>query len=224
MLVPLVPMKRLAGAKGRLAPDLHPIERRVLAIAMLEDVLAAAQATPGLAAPVVVSPDREVWRRAEALGCRVVEEPPGPDGSPDDLNAALRRAARAVGAQGVLVAAADLPLATPAALARVREALARGPVVVVPSADGAGTNVLGWRDAAGFTPRFGPGSAAAHLALPGALRVELPELALDVDTPGDLRAILGRLGEGTVTARRVHDLGLAARLAAAPPADRAEPT
>ena len=89
MPVPLVPVKALAEAKGRLAPEVGPLERRLLAIAMFEDVIAALQAVPALAAPVVVSPDREVWRRADALGCRVVEEPPGAG----DLNGALAAAA-----------------------------------------------------------------------------------------------------------------------------------
>ncbi|MET0477852.1 MAG: 2-phospho-L-lactate guanylyltransferase, partial [Actinomycetota bacterium] len=77
MPVPLVPVKALAEAKGRLAPTVGPLQRRLLAIAMFEDVVAALQAVPGLDKPVVVSPDREVWRRADAMGCRVVEEPPG---------------------------------------------------------------------------------------------------------------------------------------------------
>src|SRR5215211_7889615 len=90
MPVPLVPVKSLAEAKGRLAPEVGPLQRRLLAIAMFEDVVAAIQAVPALEAPVVVSPDREVWRRADAMGCRVVEEPPGAG----DLNGALTAAAR----------------------------------------------------------------------------------------------------------------------------------
>ena len=96
MPVPLVPVKALAAAKGRLGPWLSPLERRLLAIAMFEDVVAALQAVDGLEAPVVVSPDREVWRRAEAIGCRVVEE-----AEPAGLNAALAlAAATAAGAGG----------------------------------------------------------------------------------------------------------------------------
>ncbi|MFL6271387.1 MAG: 2-phospho-L-lactate guanylyltransferase, partial [Actinomycetes bacterium] len=68
MPVPIVPLKALAEAKGRLAPAVGPLQRRLLAIAMFEDVVAALQAVPGLDKPVVVSPDREVWRRAEAMG------------------------------------------------------------------------------------------------------------------------------------------------------------
>ena len=202
MPVPLVPLKALAEAKGRLAPEVGPLQRRLLAIAMFEDVIAALQAVPALTAPVVVSPDREVWRRADAMGCRVVEEPPGAGG----LNAALAAAAKAVSNASLLVVAADLPLASAAGLERVLAAEA--PVAVVPSADGAGTNVLAWRDPASFAPSFGPASAARHLAVPGAVRVDDPGLSLDVDTVDDLRTVAGRLGPSSVTARRLRDLDM----------------
>jgi 2-phospho-L-lactate/phosphoenolpyruvate guanylyltransferase len=171
---------------------------------MFEDVIAALQAVPALAAPVVVSPDREVWRRADAMGCRVVEEPPGPG----DLNGALAAAAAAAGdGEALLVVAADLPLASAAGLERVLAA-AEAPVAVVPSADGGGTNVLAWRDPATFAPSFGADSAARHLAVPGAVRVDDPELSLDVDTVEDLRLAAGRLDPSSVTARRLRDLDM----------------
>jgi 2-phospho-L-lactate/phosphoenolpyruvate guanylyltransferase len=206
MPVPLVPVKALAEAKGRLAPTVGPLQRRLLAIAMFEDVIAALQAVPGLADPVVVSPDREVWRRADAIGCRVVEEPPGAG----DLNRSLAAAAAAASASngdGLLVVAADLPLASAAGLKRVLAA-AEAPVAVVPSHDGGGTNVLAWRDPGTFAPSFGPDSAARHLAVPGAVRIDEPGLALDVDTVEDLRLVAGRLDPGSVTARRLKDLGI----------------
>jgi 2-phospho-L-lactate guanylyltransferase len=205
MPVPIVPLKALAEAKGRLAPEVGPLQRRLLAIAMFEDVIAALQAVPALPAPVVVSPDREVWRRADAMGCRVVEEPPGAG----DLNAALSAAAAsgAAGNGSLLVVAADLPLASAAGLERVLAA-AGAPVAVVPSADGGGTNVLAWRDPASFAPSFGPDSAARHLAVPGAVRVDDPGLSLDVDTVDDLRVVAGRLDPSSVTARRLRDLDM----------------
>ena len=204
MPVPLVPVKALAEAKGRLAPTVGPLQRRVLAIAMFEDVVAALQAVPGLDKPVVVSPDREVWRRADAMGCRVVEEPPGAG----DLNAALTAAARSLGDESaLLVVAADLPLASAAGLERVLAA-ARAPVAVVPSHDGNGTNVLAWRDPSSFEPSFGRDSAGRHLAVPGAVRVDEPGLALDVDTAEDLGLVAGRLDPSSVTARRLRDLDM----------------
>jgi 2-phospho-L-lactate/phosphoenolpyruvate guanylyltransferase len=203
MPVPLVPVKALAEAKGRLAPTVGPLQRRLLAIAMFEDVIAALQAVPGLAAPVVVSPDREVWRRAEAMGCRVVEEPPGAG----DLNRSLASAAAAGNGSALLVVAADLPLASAAGLERVLAA-AEAPVAVVPSHDGGGTNVLAWRDPGSFAPSFGPDSAARHLALPGAVRVDDPGLSLDVDTAADLELVAGRLDPSSITARRLKDFGV----------------
>jgi 2-phospho-L-lactate guanylyltransferase len=203
MPVPLVPLKALAEAKGRLAPAVGPLQRRLLAIAMFEDVVAALQAVPGLDAPVVVSPDREVWRRADAMGCLVVEEPPGTG----DLNGALASAAASLHHGPLLVVAADLPLASAAGLQRVLEA-ATAPVAVVPSHDGGGTNVLAWHDPASFAPSFGPASAERHLAVPGAVRVDEPGLSLDVDTAVDLRLVAGRLDPASVTARRLKDLDM----------------
>jgi 2-phospho-L-lactate guanylyltransferase len=206
---PLVPVKALDEAKGRLAPALNPIERRLLVIAMLEDVVAALQGVPELKRPVVISPDREIWRRADAMGCRVVEEEPG--GA--DLNRSLLdAAARLDAATGLLVVAADLPLASPEALGRVLAAAASAPVVVVPSRDGAGTNVLAWRDPASFAPGFGPASASRHLAAPGAVRHQDRDLALDVDTVADLRSVAARVDPGSVTGRRLRDLRLLDRL------------
>jgi 2-phospho-L-lactate guanylyltransferase len=216
MPVPLVPVKALAEAKGRLAPWLNPIERRLLVVAMLEDVVAALQAVAGLERPVVISPDREIWHRAEAMRCRVVEEEPGGrEGEPGGrgLNRSLRRAAAGLGSPGgLLVVAADLPLASADAVARVVRAGDGATVVVVPSRDGAGTNVLAWRDAASFAPAFGPDSAARHLGVPGAARLDEPSLALDVDTVADLRAAAAQVDPASVTGMRLRDLRLPERL------------
>src|SRR4029453_19702 len=205
MPVPLVPLKSLAEAKGRLAPEVGPLQRRLLAIAMFEDVIAAPQAVPALAAPAGGSPARGVWRRADAMGCRVVEEPPGAG----DLNAALASAAVAGAGNGeaLVVVPADLPLASAAGLERVLAA-AEAPVAVVPSADGGGTNVLAWRDPESFAPSLGPDSAARHLAVPGAVRVEEPGLSLDVDTLEDREAVARRPDPSSVTARRLRDLDM----------------
>ncbi len=121
---PLVPVKALAEAKGRLAPWLGPIERRLLTIAMLEDVVAALQGVSGLERPAVVSPDPEIWRRADAMGCRVIEERPGAA----DLNRSLTRGAASLDAgDGLLVVAADLPLASAEAIGRVLDAASEAP-------------------------------------------------------------------------------------------------
>jgi 2-phospho-L-lactate guanylyltransferase (CobY/MobA/RfbA family) len=72
--------------------------------------------------------------------------------------------------------------------------------------------VLAWREPGTFAPRFGPGSAARHLSVPGAVRVDDPGLAMDVDTVEDLRQVAGRVDPDTVTGRRLRDLRLPDRL------------
>jgi len=108
-------------------------------------------------------------------------------------------------------------------------------VAVVPSHDGGGTNVLAWRDPASFAPSFGADSAARHLAVPGAVRVDEPGLALDVDTIDDLRLVAVRLvldgsvdaAPGTLstraTVRMVVDVPATDEVAADGPAWRLEP-
>ena len=149
---------------------------------------------------MVVSPDREVWRRADAMGCRVVEEPPGAG----DLNSSLAAAAGSLGnGSALLVVAADLPLASAAGLGRCwrrpgrRWRWSRATTAAAPTCSPGATR----RRSA---PSFGPGSAARHLAVPGAVRVDEPGLALDVDTAGDLRLVAGRLDPASVTARRLR--------------------
>jgi len=62
----VVPVKELDQAKERLAPVLPPERRRALMLAMLEDVLAALAATPGLGGLAIVTVDAAAWRLAAA--------------------------------------------------------------------------------------------------------------------------------------------------------------
>ena len=67
-------------------------------------------------------------------------------------------------------------------------------LVVVPDRHGTGTNALVISPPRALAPSFGPGSCARHqeLARAAGVRsrvVEVPSLALDVDTPDDLRAL-----------------------------------
>src|SRR5437867_558268 len=77
MRVIAVPVKSLAGAKRRVAPELTPLERGALTLAMLEDVLDAAQAVTGWET-WVISPDEVVLEIAVHRGARSVpeEKPP----------------------------------------------------------------------------------------------------------------------------------------------------
>ena len=188
----LVPVKAFGVAKLRLARALAPGPREALARSMAATVVRAAEGLP----VAVVCDDAGVATWAAGLGARVVWAPDrGLDGAVSDGVRALAGA----GAQQVIVAHADLPLAT--ALAWV----ARFPgVTVVPDGRDDGTNVVCVPASCEFPFAYGPGSFARHAAaaIRGGLPLRVvrdPRLGLDVDTPADLdRAGLANL----VTAAR----------------------
>jgi 2-phospho-L-lactate guanylyltransferase (CobY/MobA/RfbA family) len=91
----------------------------------------------------------------------------------------------------VAIVNADLPCATAADLERLLE---EAPALVA-AADGT-TNALALPDAGDFQPLYGPGSAARFAAL-GLARLELPNLADDVDTLADLERVEARAGPRT---------------------------
>jgi 2-phospho-L-lactate guanylyltransferase len=206
----LVPVKRLGAAKSRLRGALG--ERAdELTLAMLADLLEALVAAPQLARVVVVTPDEAVARVARASGAeaRVADDA--------GLNEALAAAASALAAasESVLVVLGDVAGASPRDVRALFEALAQlggSGVVLAPSRDG-GTAALLRAPHGLLGTRFGANSAAAHRALAREAGVPfreltLPALAIDLDRPEDLaallasesaaaprtRALLGRLG------------------------------
>jgi len=100
-----VPVKSLERTKTRLAPVLSPLERAVLTLAMLEDVLDACLAQETWEV-WVVSPDDAVGEMAARRGAVVVDEQGG------SLLSAVREVeAKVTGATGRLaVLLGDLPL------------------------------------------------------------------------------------------------------------------
>ena len=180
----LVPVKRFADAKGRLAPALSPSGRAALARSMAERVVHSAGALP----VAVVCDDNGVASWARRLGALVVWEPGR------GLNAAVDEGVRLLGQAGVrtvIVAAGDLPLAVD--LVWITRFAG---VTIVPDRRHDGTNVIAVPAGAGFCFSYGPGSFARHLdaarRLGVAVRVvNAPGLAWDVDLPGDLIAVTG---------------------------------
>src|SRR6266436_5040375 len=90
----VVPVKERASAKERLSPMLRPETRHALALAMLEDVLAALTATPGVAGLLVVTVDPEAGRLAATYGARLIEV-----GARDGHTGAVTAAARLLAAE-----------------------------------------------------------------------------------------------------------------------------
>ena len=221
----IVPIKQFDFAKSRLAPALDPAERRGLVRAMAEDVLDCLAATPGIERIVVVTREPEVETLARTRGADILLETA--DG---ELLAAVAQgaaAAAAAGARGVVIVPGDLPLATPAALLTVLESHRRlqaerpgaPAVTLVPDARHEGTNCLACSPPEVIPFRFGRGSCAAHLAAArdrgiDAQLIEVPDLALDVDSPEDLPALLARTEAGRSVAF-LHASGIASRVARA---------
>jgi 2-phospho-L-lactate guanylyltransferase len=142
-------------------------------------VLAAARPLP----VSVVCDDEAVAAWAASLGASVIWAPGL------GLNGAVAAGVAALasdGADRVVVAHADLPLATDITWVADFDG-----VTLVPDRRDDGTNVLCVPTAAGFSFAYGPGSFARHeaeaarLALPVRV-VRDPNLGWDVDVPSDL--------------------------------------
>ncbi len=180
----VVPVKAFHAAKLRLAPALAPAARAVLAREMAEHVITAA--APLSVTVVCDDPGVADWARAQ--GVAVGWTPGlGLDGAVEAGVAAVAEA----GADRVVVAHADLPLARGLAeLALLGTEEAPG-VVLVPDRRSEGTNVVVVPARGGFRFAYGPGSFARHCQeatrLGLALRVVRdPRLGWDVDIPADL--------------------------------------
>jgi 2-phospho-L-lactate guanylyltransferase len=187
----ILPVKRLSRAKRRLGRDLGDARREEIARALLADAL-------GLLAAVdsldwwVVSDDPEVLERARSGGHRAIDDPAG------GLNAALELALAAVTSQGAtsaLIVPADVPLATVGDLRDISDTGETSDVVLAPSRRDGGTNALLLRPPDLLAPRFGTGSLEAHMwsADQAKLRcsvVDLPRVALDLDTIEDARELV----------------------------------
>ena len=201
----VLPVKRFAAAKQRLAIGLDEERRRGLVAAMLEDSLEAIGEARSIERTIVVSGEPRAQEAAGAAGCEVVPDP-------DDeghVTAALAGIARAEadGADCVVLLPGDCPLLDPRELDRLLTGLPASYVAIVPDRHGTGTNALVLRPPEAIRPAFGEGSCVRHVAaareagVPFAVE-ELPSLALDLDTPGDVVALTRALAERPGRARR----------------------
>ena len=177
----LVPIKAFHEAKGRLDHALSPPERAALSRSMAAQVVEAAAPLP----VAVVCDDNEVADWARARGALVVWEPGrGRNGAVEAGVDHLREA----GVVQVTVSHADLPRAS-----RIADVGLAPGITLVPDRFGNGTNVIALPTDAGFRFSYGPGSFARHRAEAGRIGLpvhvlDLPDLAWDVDEPGDMDA------------------------------------
>lgn len=192
----IVPVKRLPEAKTRLSGAYEPAFRRGLAKAMLEDVLRALAGVRILAGIAVVTLDREATALAGKYGA-VIFEDGALSGHTGAVTAAARRLARD-GCDGMLTVPGDVPCITAAEISTLIRAHGAGRAFsIVPAHDRHGSNAILITPPDAVPVAFGDDSYIPHLE--AARRcgieptiVELPGIALDIDTAADLEKLLGR--------------------------------
>jgi len=211
----LVPFKNLGEAKQRLAGVLDAHQRAALAAAMFEDVLDALAALPARPSVLVVTGDPWALALARRFEFEVFR---------DEVNrgethaiAMATRHCTAIGVDWTLVLPADIPLLRADEVQRILTASPNEGSVLVPAADGRGTNAALRRPAALFPLQFGDDSLLPHMAAAEAtgrlcVPLQLAGIALDVDRPADLVALLERDAR-TRAQRLLHGWNVSERLA-----------
>jgi len=194
----LIPVKSLANAKQRLASVLDQPTRTRLAQAMLFDVLETLGTWTNRPDIGIVTSDSFALELARRFEFQII-----PDNANRSETDAIEMATRFCEAQGVdstLVIPGDIPLISVSELEKILEAAPDQGSVLVPAADGRGTNAA-WRRPAGLFPlRFGNDSFKPHLTAARATQkpcvvLSLPGIALDIDNPSDLRQLAEAPGE-----------------------------
>lgn len=192
----ILTIKSFSQAKQRLRYELSDADRRALVDAMFSDVLVALRRVAELERIIVVSGDRVAQRIAQGYGATVVED------DERGHNFAATEGIRAALEDGIaraLLVPGDCPLLDPT---EIEELLAHPAgersALIVPDRHGTGTNALLLAPPDVLAPSFGPDSCRRHMADAGmagvpAEVVEVPCLALDVDTPDDLDALQQQL-------------------------------
>lgn len=195
----LVPVKNLSDAKQRLASALDQLSRVALAQAMLFDVLTTLDGWKNRPAVSLVTNDAFAIGLARHFTFEVIAD--AANSSETDAIAMATDLCQERGIASTLVIPADIPLIQTWELDKILESAPEEGSVLVPAADGRGTNAAFRRPANLFRLRFGNDSFQPHLAAARAARkpcivLELPGIALDVDNPSDLQQLAAAPGQG----------------------------
>jgi 2-phospho-L-lactate/phosphoenolpyruvate guanylyltransferase len=194
----LVPVKNLANAKQRLASLLDQPTRTKLAQAMLFDVLEAISRSQGGLEVGLVTTDPFATKLAGQFNFRLI--PDHANLGETDAIAMATRFCESLGIDSTLVIPGDIPLVRASELDQILEAAPTAGSVIVPAADGRGTNAILRRPAGLFPLRFGNDSFQPHLTAARAANrpcvvLSLPGIALDIDNPDDLRQLAAAPGQ-----------------------------
>ena len=204
----LIPVKNLSNAKQRLAPVLDAQSRTALAQAMLRDVFETVhswrEGSDGSIGVALVTSDPYALELGRALDFELIrdETNPGETG-------AIEMATRLCESRGVkrtLVIPGDVPLIAAWELQEIMNKAPAEGTLLVPAADGRGTNAA-FRNPVGLFPlsfgndSFKPHLAAAHATGKPCVVLSLPGIALDVDRPADSQQL--QVAEGNGHAQRL---------------------
>jgi len=214
----VLPAKDLVDAKQRLADALSPPERRLLFRTMYEDVLSVLADVPGLDGIAVITRDEEAAAVAKSYGARIITEAEN-----QGQTAAVEAAVATLiddGITSIMTFPGDAPLITRDEIETVLAAHGDAPAMtIVPAHDRRGSNCIALSPPNLIPFSFGNDSFKPHLAAARELGVDpvildLPRIALDIDTPDDLRQLIHRPAD-TRTHAYLDTSGIAARLRAA---------
>jgi len=203
MTFALLPVKNPRKAKQRLEGFFPAEVREQLARVLYEQTIRALCQASGIDRVLVITSDAEISAHARCMGALVIEETEQSSHSASADSAC--RTAMEMGAKTALLVPIDVPLVAPSDfeyLAAAGMSLRPG-VVIVPSADGTGTNALARTPPDVIPSCFGPGSFRAHLGQARSREVaadvlRLPGLMFDIDTPEDVAELLERAPESQV--------------------------
>jgi len=192
----VIPVKETAAAKERLAEAMPRQLRPGLALAMLEDVLAAVAKTldgsRGLAGIAVVTLDPDAQALAQRYGARILS-----DDARGGHTAAVAAAARTLaqeGRSGMLQMPGDIPLVGADEISLLLAVRRAAPsFTIAPSHDDFGSNAVLVCPPTAVPLTFGDDSFYPHLRAAQAcgirpLIVRQHGIGLDIDRPEDIRS------------------------------------
>ncbi len=193
----VVPVKDIGEAKQRLGSVLGVEERRNLFLVMVEDVLATLAKVSLLDGVMIVTGDPEAQRLATQYKVRLLEESKN-QGHTSAVAYAVR-VLKQEGVDGMLQIPGDIPLVQAGEVEEVLRAHSPAPsITIVPSRDKMGSNCVLCSPPDVIPLRFGENSFYHHLqsARKHGLCPQVmtsPGIALDIDTPEDLRLLIQKV-------------------------------
>jgi 2-phospho-L-lactate guanylyltransferase len=207
----VVPVKRFAVAKSRLAPGVDAARKPELVAAMVADVLEAIGRARQVERTIVVSQEPAAAELAAAAGAELVSD--FDDASHSAAALAGIEVAAAWGARCVALLPGDCPLLDPRELDRMLTGVPDSYVAVIPDRHGTGTNALVLAPPDVIEPSFGEGSKDRHVAAARAAGIpygveELSSLGLDLDTPADIVALTMAVERNGGAKRTAKALGI----------------